>query len=460
MRLVAFLVVLAKVGAMALCPRTLASLLGLSGLLSGACSYEEPLEPITSGTQTAGAHQTQTSWTSSGTNSETGPGDDSAGDGDSDGGPCAPDELDVDFSYLWVANTEQGSVSKIDTKTMIEAARYRTGPAHIHNSPSRTTVSLDGRFALVGNRMSGSVTLVAAELGDCVDTNDDDVITTSQDPDELLDWGDDECVLWSTALPDVGPGIEAGPRGMTFDPGEFDLETCSYENPKIWVGWRSATLNRAHVARIHPGNGAIEEVVDLDDWALDSPEFAPYGAAYDGAGGVWFTALIGEIVRLDTYDLSVQRWTPPDLTRAYGMTIDPEGKVWIGGCDGPVSVFDPETEIITAIPGTGACHRGLAADTHGNIWVASNDPCGLVQIDRETEQVLKFHSSADFAGECEIPIGVSVDAEGFVWMVDRQGWAWKINPESHTKELVLIPGDHYTYSDMTGGGLNAVVYPQ
>ena len=45
-------------------------------------------------------------------------------------------------------------------------------------------------------------------------------------------------------------------------------------------------------------------------------------------------------------------------------------------------------------------------------------------------------------------------------MVDQQGWAWRMDPESLEKEQIMIQGDHYTYSDMTGGGLNAVVFPQ
>jgi hypothetical protein len=40
------------------------------------------------------------------------------------------------------------------------------------------------------------------------------------------------------------------------------------------------------------------------------------------------------------------------------------------------------------------------------------------------------------------------------------GWAWKMDPETYAKEIVQITGNHYTYSDMTGGGLNAVIFPQ
>ncbi|EDM74387.1 putative streptogramin lyase [Plesiocystis pacifica SIR-1] len=376
------------------------------------------------------------------------------------GRPCDGSE-GFDFSYLWVANTTQGSVSKVNTATMVEEARYITGP---HDpgwlSPSRTTVSLDGRLAMVGNRRKRSVTMIAANVADCVDQDQDGVITTSTGPEDLLPFGEDECVLWTTALPDAGGGQESGPRGMGFEPGELNLETCAYEDPKVWVGWHGGLDTHAHMARLDPLTGAVEGVASVHDWDSGWNEYAPYGAAYDGAGHVWFTALRGDLFRVDTGSFALERWTAPAAVQAYGMSVDPNGDPWFGGCTGPVSMFDADTETFTTVEGTHACHRGVAADTLGNIWVASNSPCGLVQIDRDSRTLIAFHGDEYFDHHCAKPVGVSVDVEGFVWLVDQEGWAWKIDPETLAKEHLLIPGNHYTYSDMTGGGLSAVVHPQ
>ena len=139
------------------------------------------------------------------------------------------------------------------------------------------------------------------------------------------------------------------------------------------------------------------------------------------------------------------------------MTVDPEGDPWHGGCSGPVTTFDPDTNTFTAIPGTNACYRGLAADHDGSVWVASNGPCGVVQIDYKTNTLIKFHT----LNPCGTPVGVSVDLEGFVWVVDQSGWAWKIDPNDvPAMKKVDIIGDHYTYSDMTGGQLKSVILPQ
>jgi streptogramin lyase len=151
------------------------------------------------------------------------------------------------------------------------------------------------------------------------------------------------------------------------------------------------------------------------------------------------------------------RWMPPFGTESYGMTVDPDGDPWMAGCSGPVTTFDPDTQTFTAVPGTDACYRGIAADKDGGMWVASNITCGVMQIDHVTNTVIQFHNLA----QCNTPVGVSTDLEGFVWVVDEYLGAWKIDPLApNNKMLVNIVGDHYTYSDMTGGQLKSVIQPQ
>jgi len=58
--------------------------------------------------------------------------------------------------FIWVPNSNEGTVSKIDTVTGRELGRYRTGPAGVYGNPSRTTVDLYGN-CWVGNRNSGTV---------------------------------------------------------------------------------------------------------------------------------------------------------------------------------------------------------------------------------------------------------------------------------------------------------------
>ncbi|MCA9717474.1 MAG: lyase, partial [Myxococcales bacterium] len=121
---------------------------------------------------------------------------------------------------------------------------------------------------------------------------------------------------------------------------------------------------------------------------------------------------------------------------------------------GPVTRFDPSNQQFTAVPGTNSCYRGVAADTIGGVWVASNGQCGVVQIDRDSATVIQFHT----LNPCSTPVGISVDIEGYVWVVDEFQGAWKIDPaDPQNKQFVAIANDHYTYSDMTGGQIQNIV---
>jgi hypothetical protein len=91
-----------------------------------------------------------------------------------------------DFTYIWVANSPQGTISKLDTRTIIEEGRYRSRP-DTYGDPSRTSVNLSGDVA-VANR-SGGLTKIYARVGDCQDTNGTPGIQTSSGKDDILDWG-------------------------------------------------------------------------------------------------------------------------------------------------------------------------------------------------------------------------------------------------------------------------------
>ena len=439
----------------------------VSGTTSDSGTVSESAGMTTTGVST-GPDTTASTGQASATTGGVTVGDTSTGGDASTGGstgvmpPCEPGDTmgmgDVEKSYLWVANTDQGSVSKVNTMTLIEEARYRTGPQGGTESPSRTAVSLDGRFVIVNNRGTGSSAVIAANLDDCKDKNNNGMIETSKNKNDLLAWQADECLMWSVQHPFKGD-IGSGPRGVTWTPGTFDQDACVFKDPKIWVGFLPVANATAHMVRLDGMTGAVEETVVINNWVQGDTFWGPYGAALDKDKNVWFTGLRGELFRINTINnpATFDRWSPPPATQSYGMTVDPDGDPWHGGCSGPVTTFNPMTQVFTPIAGTQACHRGLAADHNGNVWVASNGPCGLVQIDHKTNTLIKFHN----LNPCSTPVGVSVDLEGFVWLVDEAGWAWKIDPLNvPAMKKVDIVGDHYTYSDMTGGQLKSVILPQ
>ncbi|MGH1348355.1 MAG: lyase [Nannocystales bacterium] len=371
------------------------------------------------------------------------------------GGCGAGGDVEVDESFIWVPGTTDGTVAKIDTRTMVEVARYNIGPSGGTESASRTAVSGDGRYVVVNSRGTGRSTAVAANIADCVDRNMDGVITTSQNATDILAWDTDECVVWTTVHADWGGSAQAGPRGITWTIGDWNEATCSFINQKVWLGYLAAAGN-AHLIRLDGTSGTLEEDLTVAGWVGNG--YAPYGGALDPQDRPWFTGLRGELVRVNTDNdpIDVTRITQPANIQSYGMTVDPNGDPWMAGCSGPVSTYDVATASWVSIPDTSACHRGMAVDQDFHVWVASNSPCELVEIDGETRTLIARHPLA----QCSTPIGVSVDVDGYVWLVDQAGWAWKIDPNNvPAMEQVLVPGNHYVYSDMTGGQLKSVTNP-
>jgi len=384
--------------------------------------------------------------------------------GDMTTGNCQPGDTDtmgdVVKSYLWVANSDEGSVSKVDTQAVVEVGRYRTGPlgGDYAENPSRTAVSYDGRFVVVHGRQSGRSTVVAANQEDCVDANGNGTIETSANKDDLRAWGTDECVVWSIVHP-FNNDIGGGPRGTTWSPGVFNKDTCQFEHPVVWVGYLPPQAATAHFVRLDGASGALEETVVINNWVVGDTSWGPYGAALDKNLDVWFTGLRGELFRVNTgmNPATFDRWVPQNFLQMYGMTVDPDGDPWFGPNCGEITTFDPVNEQFIGVPGTDACHRGLAADKEGAIWVADNSQCGVWQVDHKTNTLIQFHP----LNPCSTPVGVSTDDEGFVWVVDEGGWVWKIDPlNPMMKTMLMVTGDHYTYSDMTGGQIKSVIQPQ
>jgi len=353
------------------------------------------------------------------------------------------------FSYIWIANSTQGTVSKIDTVTTVEEGRY-TATDDAAMQPSRTSVNQYGDVA-VGHRFSPRVTKIAAIPERCVDTNGDGVITTSTGAGDVLPYLQDECVLWSVDLPNHAQGT----RAVAWEGGVIDPVTCenTVPDPRVWVGYGS---NPLQVYRLDGGTGAV-----LDMTEIASSGFV-YGGAVNADGDFWVSDRSGlTLSRVDAITLAVSTYAVPG-SNAYGIGMDENGHPWIAtysvGPGDQVYRFDPVLETFIGAGGISGRYRGMNIDREGRAWVAGNSPCRLAQFDVATDSVV--NDAIPLPG-CSDPVGVSVDAEGYVWVVDRgASVAWKVDPATQLV-VATVAGlvSPYTYSDMTGQGLNLVVNP-
>jgi hypothetical protein len=395
--------------------------------------------PTTSeGTSTTGEPTSTTAITAttSDTTTTTGPNcDEMGGGGDA-------------LSLIWIANSGQGTVSKIDTKTGVELGRYRTR-ADAGGSPSRTSVNRYGDVA-VANR-TGGVTMVIARKERCIDRNGDGEIQTSSGAGDILPWGEDECVGWHTPL------AHGDNRPVAWTSGTLNPQTCEWENVDVWTGWSDVAPGTAVVALLNGSDGSIIQEVPIPDLPQPWPGWHGfYGAAVDQDNNVWLSQLQGNnpqlawLVRVNRSDFSYDHWEVPG-EGGYGMTVTSEGYVWL--CGRSTRRFDPVTETWAEVPllnggvhtggcmgdGKGILYRGSYAQIHG--------------IDTETMQVVRTLDVGQ-AGDDHI-WGVAVDFDGRVWGVPRNGSrAYKVDPDTGVHELVFQGlSSAYTYSDMTGFAL-------
>ena len=165
---------------------------------------------------------------------------------------------------------------------------------------------------------------------------------------------------------------------------------------------------------------------------------------------------------VDSETLAVQTWAVP-ASQAYGIGVDQNGHPWLATyTSGPgadfVYRFDPDLQQFFSAGGTGGYYRGMNIDREGRAWVAGNAPCRLAKFDAETATLI---DDAIALPGCVDPVGVSVDRDGYVWVVDRGAqMAWKVDPNFNLV-VGMVQGliNPYTYSDMTGQGLNLVINP-
>ncbi|MBC8070597.1 MAG: hypothetical protein IAG13_19855, partial [Deltaproteobacteria bacterium] len=358
-----------------------------------------------------------------------------AGDSQGGGGMNTGGDGDLEFSYIWVANSGEGTMSKIDTRTLEEKGRFIVRPDSAGN-PSRTSVNLSGDVA-IANR-AGGLTKVSAVEERCVDTNGDGVITTST-TNVPLPWGSDECVLWHT------PYQTDSQRPVAWAPGTWNPSSCGFDDEDVW----SATGGYAVGIDVHLFDGDDgSEIGSAHIPEANFDGYGIYGGAVDGAGNFWGTMLSGVLlVFVDKETFEHKTWPVP--VASYGMTVDSDGYVWACGYD--IGRFDPMTETWATAMGVGGS-GGCMGDGAGKIWLASNS---LVAVDTATLAVVDTIPIPSYAH------GVSVDFDGFVWGVTLQEpYAYKADPNTHAVETFTGLTLPYTYSDMTGFALkNAGTIP-
>ncbi|MBI5386663.1 MAG: hypothetical protein HZA90_18485 [Verrucomicrobia bacterium] len=368
-----------------------------------------------------------------------------------------PDQLQLSTNsaalpFLWAPNCE-GTISKLDTLTGQELARYRTCPPSVNGQPSRTTVDLMGN-CWVANRYAGTAVKVGLlEKGQYLDRNGNGLIETSTDlngdgditGDELLPWGQDECVLFEVSLI---PGYEG-----TFTPGTFTgpyQDSWGYPGPRgiavdaqgnCWIG----TYDTMKFYFLNGTTGQILRTINVS-----SVSHTSYGAVMDRNGIVWSSGNDKHhVLRLDP---ATGLFTTVNVGHhIYGINVDRHDHLFVTGWQqSKLSRLNiASASVDWTAPGIYES-RGIAVTDDGDIWTANSYPGTVTRW--SVDGALKATIAAGSQ-----PTGVAVDSRGMVWVVGLgDEYARRIDPTRNVVDFAkrILAGHnngyHYGYSDMTG----------
>jgi len=365
------------------------------------------------------------------------------------------------FPIMWIANAGEDSVSKIDTTTGRELARYRTwfGPAgqpgyfnHLGNeysgaAPSRTAVDREGN-CYVANRhfdnRPADVLKILATGGN--DRNGNGTIETSidsnnngiADPAEILPMGDangngqidpneigDERIAWAVS---VGPAGALG-RSLAID-----------GDGNIWLG----LYNTQVYYKLSSVDGSILA------GPIDVSPNTPYGALVDGDGILWGASLDGTLLKLDTRTNTKLNVYNHGFGTDYGIAIG-NNRVYQANLDGNTyTEFNPVTESFSAPAASRFTAYGIAVDGNGDIFVANGGSGGVTKFHPDGTVIWSMPAQAT-TGEAR---GCVVDSNNDVWLIHRTSANISKYRGTDGTPLGVFPvGDGpYTYTDATGIG--------
>ena len=320
-------------------------------------------------------------------------------------------------SVVWIPDNS-GHVSCVQTSTGYELGRYKIAPDDLpgipgsdrdgvyppnYGTPSRVVVAPDGS-CWVGNLSAGSVVKVGLLSNDgyidrnhngsadtCVDANADHLIRGS----EILDWGDDECVLYEVVFSDTlppsvqYPGIYSGAYDPDDVTGNSPAGLALDSKGDLWVGGGAAddvivvsnsvkqALRRFwHI--VGARDGAVPEAITVegpyDLTANPSILTVPLThAVYPDPGA-------GPVCVLDTTN-----WLPKGTVFVGTDTITYDGLAYDDGLacwvlSGTGGIFHDHTEG-TIVYGPGHVTCGFVIDENGILWSAGRDGNNLVRFD-------------------------------------------------------------------------------
>jgi YVTN family beta-propeller protein len=312
--------------------------------------------------------------------------------------PFTPRESET----VWVANTGDGTVSKIDAVRAEEIARYQVGGA-----PERVAVDHNGDAWILAPSFDARSTLtkLAGDRSACVD-RDGDGVRTSGARDEVLAAGTDECVLLTQEVGE--PGEVA--RSLAIDGARTPDGLLGGD---VWVGMERG-------ARVVEFDGTTGELLG----AVGMPGIAPYAAVFDPWGVLWVLDREGKLARVDpgarpaAVDVIE---VPLSCFALESLASDRAGVLTLAGasCE-RVSLYDPARDRWDDVKTESVLtpHAVVALDDASWVVHLSGE---LSRVSRAPLAIEETYSLADDARTPIESTAIGADALGRLWVVSARG---------------------------------------
>jgi hypothetical protein len=377
------------------------------------------------------------------------------------------EQASYSFPIMWIANAGEDSLSKWNTETNTEVARYHTwfGPLANHDAwtgpaPSRTCVDAEGNAYVANRHFDGRVSdVIKIYSTDWVDRNGNGVMDTSWDGNgdgtisslEMLPMSDsngngviddseirDERIAWAVT---VGPPDGRG-RGLAVG-----------TDGTVWVG----LFNAQQYYQLSSVDGSVLA------GPIDVGPHTPYGALVDRHGVLWGTSAAHcSLLRLDTNTHNVTIYDHSVYGYNYGIALGYDSAdntvVYLGSPSGGHTYikFDSVTGTFS-IPAAEPHYKslGIATDANGDIVVGNaadgTDIGGVTKYSAVDGSVI-WSAEAQVAAE---PRGTIIDSEENVWLIHRPtSQLSKFDGSTGAPLGVFDSGLYpYTYTDAAGHSL-------
>ncbi|MDP3035278.1 MAG: hypothetical protein Q8M97_09285, partial [Methanobacteriaceae archaeon] len=327
-------------------------------------------------------------------------------------------------NYIWIPNCNEGSISKVNVKTGQEVARYTTNPAS-NAEPVRIAVDSQGN-CWAANRVTGSLIKIGLyENGIYNDRNHDGIIQTCHDvdrngiitPDEVLNWGSDECVTLETI---IIPGKEG-----VFHPGLYSGGYVAYG-----TGLTSLVLDNKNNVWLGIGenqtlmyiNGSSGEI--LKSYNVTAYGHRPNFSVIDKNGILWSGG--SNLLRLDPstgsisvtnigYNIFDMAYDGDDHIFSYGRPNGWYPNTRFSRIDVVNSLVD-WTKVLPGYMNTGS----IAVDNNGNMWLSE------YYVGWATKNIAFSVYSHDGVFKSSVisgpsPFGLCFDSYGKLWIMDLDG---------------------------------------